>query len=93
MTTSSKPALTEGQVHEILWNLAAKHTDRDPSTIQPDSRLMHDLGADSLDVVELTMAVEERLGIKLPDEVMDSPDLILAEIERAIDNQCGLGHR
>jgi acyl carrier protein len=88
MPTSSKPALTREQVHELLWSLAAKHTDRDPSTIQSSSRLVQDLGADSLEVVELTMALEETLGMTLPDEVADNPDLTLGEIEQAIDKQC-----
>jgi acyl carrier protein len=89
MKTSSQPALTREQVHELLWSLAANHTDRDPSTIQPSSRLVKDLGADSLEVVELTMALEEKLGIKLPDEVADNPDLTLGEIEQAIGNHYG----
>ena len=33
-----------------------------------DPRLTDDLGADSLDVVEITMAVEERLGLSVSDE-------------------------
>jgi len=88
MTTSSKPALTREQIHEVVWSLAAKHTDRDRSTIESNSRLVQDLGADSLEVVELTMELEEKLGITLPDEVADNPNLTLGEIEQAICNQC-----
>jgi acyl carrier protein len=87
MPTSSQPALPREQIHELLWNLAAKHTDQDPNTIQSSSRLVQDLGADSLEVVELTMALEETLGIKLPDEIADKPDLTLGEIEQAICNR------
>jgi acyl carrier protein len=36
--------------------------------IKPESRFMEDLGADSLDVVELVMAIEEKFGIEVPDE-------------------------
>ena len=36
--------------------------------IQPTSRLVEDLGADSLDVVELIMTFEDEFGIALPDE-------------------------
>ena len=89
MSTSSKPALTRQQVHDTLWNLAAKHTDKDPGTIQPTSRLAQDLGADSLQIVELTMELEEQLGITLPEEVADNPNLTLAEIEQAICNRSG----
>ncbi len=36
-------------------------------TIKPESEVIKDLGADSLDVVELMMAIEEEYGITLPD--------------------------
>lgn len=89
MTTSSKPAVTRQQVHEVLWSLAAKHTDREPNTIQPSNRLVQDLGADSLEVVELQLELEEKLGITLPDEVADNPTLTLGEIEEAICKHYG----
>ena len=88
MTTSSKQVLTRQQVHELLWSLVAKHTDRDASTIQPSSRLVQDLGADSLEMVELTMELEEKLGITLPEDVADRPNLTLREIEDAICSAC-----
>ena len=88
MTTSSKPVLTRELVHKVLWTLAAKHTDKDPSTFSPKSRLVQDLGADSLEVVELTMELEEQLGITLPEEIGDNPHLTLGEIEEAICSNC-----
>ena len=39
------------------------------SKINEDSRLVEDLGADSLDTVELLMAFEEEFGISIPDEL------------------------
>ena len=88
MSTSSKPGLTREQVHELLWSLAATHFAREASALSPSSRLVQDLGADSLEVVELGMAIEEKLGITLPDEVMDQPDLTLGQIEKAICEKC-----
>ena len=38
------------------------------SSISPSQRLVEDLGADSLDVVELIMAFEDEFGVSLPDE-------------------------
>ena len=38
------------------------------SKITEDSRLVEDLGADSLDTVEMLMAFEEEFGISIPDE-------------------------
>ncbi len=40
----------------------------DPGSITKDSRLIEDLKADSLDVVELIMDLEQEFGIEIPDE-------------------------
>ena len=39
-----------------------------PDTIRPEQEVVKDLGADSLDVVELMMALEDEHGITLPEE-------------------------
>ena len=36
--------------------------------VKPESKMIEDLGADSLDAVELVMAVEEEFGIEVPDD-------------------------
>ena len=36
--------------------------------ISPDASFVEDLGADSLDIVELVMAIEEEFGLEIPDE-------------------------
>ncbi len=52
--------------------------------VQPESDLFKDLGADSLDAVELNMALEEEYGITIPDEEM--PNLTtLEKIVKYID--------
>lgn len=40
----------------------------DPSEVRPESSFQDDLGADSLDLVELIMAMEEEFDIKIDDE-------------------------
>ncbi|HDQ44542.1 MAG TPA: acyl carrier protein [bacterium] len=40
----------------------------DPNEITDDASFVDDLGADSLDTVELVMAFEEEFGIEIPDE-------------------------
>ena len=39
-----------------------------PDQVTPDAKFIEDLGADSLDTVELVMALEEEFGIEVPDE-------------------------
>jgi acyl carrier protein len=85
---TTKPTLTRQQIHETVWRLTADHMDKDLGDLHPNHRLNQDLGADSLDTAELTMALEETLGIDLPDEGLDKPDLTLGEIEEAIWKHC-----
>lgn len=40
----------------------------DANQVKPEAEFVKDLGADSLDVVELVMALEEKFGIEIPDE-------------------------
>ena len=40
----------------------------DEDEVTPDASFVDDLGADSLDTVELVMALEEEFGIEIPDE-------------------------
>ncbi|MCC7403819.1 MAG: acyl carrier protein [Bdellovibrionales bacterium] len=40
----------------------------DPERVKPEASFIDDLGADSLDIVELVMAMEEEFEIEIPDE-------------------------
>jgi acyl carrier protein len=40
----------------------------DPDRVKAEASFIDDLGADSLDIVELVMAMEEEFGIEIPDE-------------------------
>jgi acyl carrier protein len=54
-----------------LKKIVAKNLDIDESRITPDSRYIDDLGADSLDQVEMIMAIEEAFEIEIPDEAAE----------------------
>lgn len=49
----------------------------DASTITRESNIVQDLGADSLDMVELLMSLEDNFGITVPDEVAN--DLVTVD--------------
>ena len=54
----------EERVKEIIAEQLGVEKDK----ITPEAKFVEDLGADSLDVVELIMAFEEEFGIEIPDE-------------------------
>ena len=55
---------TEARVREIIINELGV----EPEKVTDDASFVEDLGADSLDTVELVMAFEEEFGIDIPDE-------------------------
>jgi acyl carrier protein len=60
-------AFNEDKVKEII----AKELEVDPKAITGEAKFVEDLGADSLDIVELVMALEEEFGLEIPDEDAD----------------------
>ena len=55
---------SEKRVREIV----AEQLDKDINDVKGESSFIEDLGADSLDIVELVMKMEEEFGIEIPDE-------------------------
>jgi len=55
-------------IEEKVKEIISDQLGVEPENIKPESRLVEDLGADSLDVVELIMAFEESFGVEIPDE-------------------------
>ncbi len=53
---------------EKVKEVVVEQLDCDAAEVKEDSRFIEDLGADSLDVVELVMALEEEFDIEIPDE-------------------------
>ena len=53
---------------EKVRDLLAAQLELSADLITPETNIMEDLGADSLDVVELIMALEEEFGILITDE-------------------------
>lgn len=47
----------------------------------PDARFIEDLGADSLDVVEITMLLEERFDVTISDDEMEKCDTVGKAVE------------
>ncbi|MBU0503451.1 MAG: acyl carrier protein [Candidatus Omnitrophota bacterium] len=55
-------------VEEKVKSIIAEQLGVKPEEVTPTASFIDDLGADSLDTVELVMAFEEEFGIEIPDE-------------------------
>ena len=53
----------------------------DVAEVKPEASFANDLGADSLDTVELVMALEEEFDIEIPDEAAESIGTVQAAID------------
>ena len=70
-----------GSTEEKVKKIVMDHLGIEESKISLDSKFIDDLGADSLDTVELVMAFEEQFGIEIPD---DAAETILT-VQNAVD--------
>ncbi len=55
-------------VEEKVKHIIVEQLGVDAEEVKPDASFVDDLGADSLDVVELVMALEEEFGLEISDE-------------------------
>jgi acyl carrier protein len=75
-------------IEEKVKQLIVEQLGVDEAEVTPTAHFIEDLGADSLDIVELVMTFEESFGIEIPDEdaekiqtVKDAVDYIQAHVK------------
>ena len=59
-------------VEEKVKDIIAEELGVEREKLTPEASFMEDLGADSLDTVELVMAFEEEFGIEIPDDAAET---------------------
>ena len=59
-------------VFEKLKEILAEQFDTDVATLSDATDIADDLGADSLDVVEVLMSIEDEFKVEIPDEEIDN---------------------
>ena len=69
-------------VFERVKKVVAEQLTVEADQIKPQSTFIDDLGADSLDIVELVMAFEEEFEIEIPDEAAEK----ILSVEDAVKN-------
>ena len=60
--------MAEKTIEQRVKDIIVEQLGVKPDQVTPDAKFIEDLGADSLDTVELVMALEEEFGIEVPDE-------------------------
>ena len=60
--------MTDGTTYERLKKIIVEQLGVDEEEVQPQASFVEDLNADSLDLVELIMSLEEEFGMEISDE-------------------------
>ncbi len=64
--------MSEKSIEEKVKDIIVEQLGVNPEQVTPNAKFIEDLGADSLDTVELVMAFEEEFSVDVPDEDAES---------------------
>ena len=73
--------MSEKEIFDKVQKIVSEQLGVDAGEVTPQASFANDLGADSLDTVELVMALEEEFDIEIPDEAAEE----IATVQSAVD--------
>lgn len=73
-------------VFEKIRDILAQQLDLDPETVTMETDIAEDLGADSLDVVEMLMSIEDEFDVEIPDDAIDQLKTVSDVVEYIQDH-------
>jgi acyl carrier protein len=73
--------MSQEDIFEKVKKIVIEQLEVEPDQVKPEANFANDLNADSLDVVELVMALEEEFDIEIPDEAAED----IATVQAAVD--------
>lgn len=73
--------MSQEKIFEKVKEIVAEQLGVKPEEVTPQANFANDLGADSLDTVELVMALEEEFDIEIPDEEAEK----ILTVQQAVD--------
>ena len=73
--------MDQAEVTERIISVVKNFDQVDPNKVTPETKFVDDLGLDSLDVVEVVMAIEDEFAVEIPDIEADK----ISSIAEAID--------
>jgi acyl carrier protein len=60
--------VTEQEIIQTVNKVFEESFEKDPAILKPEAHIFHDLGLDSLDIVDLVVALQKSFGISIRDE-------------------------
>ncbi|HSI65250.1 acyl carrier protein [Roseimicrobium gellanilyticum] len=76
--------MADSNISDKVRDIIVEQLGVNPEQVTPEAKFIEDLGADSLDTVELVMAFEEEFGIDVPDEEAEKL-LSVADVIRYVE--------
>ncbi len=73
--------MSQDDIFTRVQKIVAEQLEVDKSEVKPEANFANDLGADSLDTVELVMALEEEFDIEIPDEAAEGITTVQASVD------------
>jgi acyl carrier protein len=77
----SRKLMADTEIFDKVQKIVAEQLGVETSEVTPQASFANDLGADSLDTVELVMALEEEFDVEIPDEAAEE----IATVQAAVD--------
>ncbi|MFB8795709.1 MAG: acyl carrier protein [Microcoleus sp.] len=73
--------MSQGNIFDRVKKIVIEQLEVDEDAVKPEANFANDLGADSLDTVELVMALEEEFDIEIPDEAAEKITTVQASVD------------
>lgn len=74
------------EIFDKVKSIVVEQLEVEQDQVTPEASFANDLGADSLDTVELVMALEEEFDIEIPDEAAEQIDTVGKAVEHISSN-------
>ena len=74
-------------IADRVKKIVVEHLGVEEDKVAPDASFIDDLGADSLDIVELVMAFEEEFGVEIPDDAAEKINTVGDAIKYIEENK------
>ena len=73
--------MSQDDIFARVKKIVTEQLEVEPSDVTPEANFANDLNADSLDTVELVMALEEEFDIEIPDEAAEKITTVQASVD------------